>query len=69
MTRAIAAHIMGVVDRYVGDALWLQREAPDVFAQVRAGKTTLTAALTGLTATSAAGKQAARRRVLHSRVK
>ena len=62
----IAADIMGVSERYVADALRLQREAPDAFAQVRAGKKTLNAALTALAATSAAAKQAAKLRALQS---
>ena len=66
--RAIAADIMGVSERYVADALRLQREAPDAFAEVRAGKKTLNAALTALAATSAAAKQAAKLRALQSRV-
>ena len=59
---------MGVGDRYVGDALRLQREDPAAFAQVRAGKTSLNAALTRLlTASGAAAKQAARARDCRAR--
>ena len=66
---AIAASIMGVSDRYVGDALRLRREAPAAFAQVRAGKMSLSAALKRLgTASGAAAKQAARVRGLRCRV-
>ena len=43
--RIIAAQIMGVSDRYVGDALRLQSEDPELFEQARAGKITLTRAL------------------------
>ena len=67
--RAIAASIMGVSDRYVGDAFRLQREDPAAFAQVRAGKMSLSAALKRLgTASGAAAKQAARVRGLRCRV-
>jgi len=47
--RAIAADIMGVADRYVGDAIRLQRDYPELFSQVRAGRKTLNAAITRLT--------------------
>ena len=44
-SRAIVADIMGVSARYVGDALGLQRDAPELFEQVCLGRVTLKAAL------------------------
>lgn len=67
--RAIAASIMGVSDRYVGDAFRLQREDPAAFAQVRAGKMSLSAALKRLgTASGAAAKPAVRLAAFRCRV-
>jgi len=43
--RIIAARIMVVSDRYVGYALRLQAEDPELFEQARAGKCTLTKAM------------------------
>jgi len=47
--RVIAAQRMGVNDRYVADAARLQHEAPELFAEVWAGKRTITDAMRQLT--------------------
>ena len=44
-SRLIVARMMAVSDRYVGYALRLQREAPELFRQVWSGQTTMPAAL------------------------
>ena len=44
-SRAIAANIMGVNDRYVGDAIRLQQDAPELFEEVRLGRVSLQSAL------------------------
>ena len=64
----IAADIMGVSERYVADALRLQREDPKAFEEVRAGKLTLKAAIRQLTAAPADAEQAEKARELRNRV-
>ena len=55
--RAVAADLMGVNDRYVADAMRLQREDPALFEKVRMGRVTLPAAMRQL-AGSVTGAQA-----------
>ena len=65
--RLIVAKMMKVSDRYVGCALRLQHEAPELFRQVWSGQTSMPAALRGLTGESVPGftlaVQACRRRL------
>ena len=48
-SRLTVAKMTGVSDRYVGYALRLQREAPELFRQVWSGQMTMPAALRELT--------------------
>ena len=43
--RAIAAQIMGVSDRYVGDAMRVQRESPELFEKIWNRQMTICAAI------------------------
>ena len=57
LSRTVAADLMGVSERYVSDAVRLQREAPTLFEKVRAGQLTVKAAIRRL-AGSVTGAQA-----------
>ena len=65
--RAIAADIMGVADRYVGDALRIQQDVPEVFEKVRLGRVSLQSALRQVQGTAADGLSA-EARALRQRV-
>jgi len=66
--RAIAADIMGVADRYVGDAIRLRRDDPELFSRVHAGSKTLNAAVTQLGAPPADAALTARLHALRARL-
>ena len=59
---------MGVGARTVGEAIRLQREDPELFIQVRAGRTALDAAVTQFAAPPADAALAARRRAFRARL-
>lgn len=64
-TRAIAADLMGVSDGYVGQALQLQRDAPELFKSICDGSLTVNAAWNQFTSTvkpAITGKQALARK-------
>ena len=66
--RAIAAQIMGVSDRYVGDAMRVQRESPELFEKIWNGQITVNAAirlLDGVTETESARQTRTLRRELN----
>ena len=44
-SRAIAADMMGVNDRYVGLAKWVREASPELFEEVRVGELTLSEAI------------------------
>ena len=52
LARVVAADMVGVSERYVADAARLEREAPELFQEVWAGRKTVTAAMRELSETA-----------------